>query len=442
MKKILFIIIFSLTTSLLSGCNLSKNEERKLNNEEWLEDIKTLDTNLKKEHPNIFRYTSEKEWNKNIENLKSDIDKLSDRSIILRISQIITSIGDAHTGIFPLDLLTPIGEEQIKPESIVEFPIKCEYFDDGVRVIECDSKYEKILGSKLISINNVAVNKILNDIATLIPQDYKNNQCALFYAKEMMNFYEFLKYFKVIDNNKSKYTFETNSKEKITLELTAKENKHINYLALDKKVMKTNKVPEGENEAYWYKNFKEDKILYFRLNQFTSNYAIFETKEEESKYPDIDEVQERLLNEINKGEYSKFIIDLRKNGGGLVNIRDSIVDMIKFRTDLIDEEIYILTGKYSNSASTTFAWELQKKLGANIVGETTGGNVNLFTTGGQIIELPTSKLKVYVSAYESVNEKGYIGGVNPDFEVKQNYNDYINGIDTVYEYIKDLNIHK
>lgn len=124
--------------------------------------------------------------------------------------------------------------------------------------------------------------------------------------------------------------------------------------------MKTNKVPEGENEAYWYKNFKEDKILYFRLNQFTSNYAIFETKEEESKYPDIDEVQERLLNEINKGEYSKFIIDLRKNGGGLVNIRDSIVDMIKFRTDLIGEEIYILTGKYSNSSSTTFAWELQK----------------------------------------------------------------------------------
>ena len=116
--------------------------------------------------------------------------------------------------------------------------------------------------------------------------------------------------------------------------------------------------------------------------------------------------------------------------------------MIKFRTDLIGEEIYILTGKYSNSSSTTFAWELQKKLGANIVGETTGGNVNLFTTGGQIIELPNSKLKVYVSAYESVNEKGYIGGVNPDFEVKQNYNDYINGIDTVYEYIKDLNIHK
>ncbi|CEP79763.1 hypothetical protein QJR30_04540 [Paraclostridium sordellii] len=83
MKKILFIIIFSLMTSLLSGCNLLKNEERKLNNEEWLEDIKTLDTNLKKEHQNIFRYTSEKEWNKNIENLKSDIDKLSDRSIIL-----------------------------------------------------------------------------------------------------------------------------------------------------------------------------------------------------------------------------------------------------------------------------------------------------------------------------------------------------------------------
>lgn len=442
MKKILCIFIFALTIFLLSGCNLLPTEKRVLSNEDWIEDIQSLDTNLRKEHPNIFKYIEEEEWNKSIESLKSDVDKISDTSIILRISQIVTSIGDSHTGIDPLDLIKPLDEEQIKPESIAEFPIKCEYFDDGVRVIECDSKYKDILGAKLVSINNVDINKILSDIATLIPHDYKNEQCALVYSKEFMNVYNILKSFEVVDNNKATYTFENDKKETITLKLKAVENKKINYIAVNKKDMKTNKVPKGENEVYWYKNFEEDDILYFRFNRFATNYRIFKDQKPEKEPPDFREVQEKLIREINRHNYSKFVIDLRENRGGDVNIRNSIVAMIKFQTDLKGEDIYILTGKESVSASATLAWELQSKLGATVVGETTGGNVNIFTSVAQSIELPNSKLKIYHPFKESIYEKGYIGGVNPDFEVKQSYEDYINGIDTSYEYIKNLKLDK
>lgn len=33
------------------------------------------------------------------------------------------------------------------------------------------------------------------------------------------------------------------------------------------------------------------------------------------------------------------------------------------------------------------------------------------------------------------NEEGYSGGAKPDIEIKQNYADYIDGVDTCYEYI-------
>lgn len=73
----------------------------------------------------------------------------SDISIKLRILQIIASIGDGHTGEIPTGALSSIGENNISNhisiEDIVEFPIKCEYFDDGLRVIQCDSKYKEIL---------------------------------------------------------------------------------------------------------------------------------------------------------------------------------------------------------------------------------------------------------------------------------------------------------
>ena len=442
MKKILCVIVFSLIIFLLSVCSSLLSEKRVLNNEKWIEDIKYLDANLRKEHPNIFKYVEEDEWNQSIESLIVDIPKLSDSSIILRTSQIIASLGDGHTFINPLDLITPFGQEHIKPESVVEFPIKCEYFDDGVRVVECDSKYKDILGYKLISINNIDINKILSDIATLISHDYKNEQCSLVYAKKFMNIYDILKFFEVVDSYRATFNFENDKKEIISLELKAIENKKINYISKNKKNMKTNEVPSGENEVYWYKNFEDDEILYFRLNKFTTNFHIFKDKKPDKEPPDFREVQERLISEINKHNYSKFIIDLRENRGGDVNILNAVVDMIKFQTDLKGEDIYILTGKESASASVTLAWKLQSTLGATVVGETTGGNVNLFTTCNQSLELPNSNLNIYYPFKESIYKKGYIGGVNPDFEVRQNYSDYLNGVDTCYEFIKNLNLSK
>lgn len=324
----------------------------------------------------------------------------------------------------------------------MEFPIKGDYFNDGFRIVECGSNYQKILGSKLIAINDIDINTILNDVSTLILGDYKNNQGPLAYAKFFINSYDVLKFFNVVDSTNAEFTFENDKGEEIILNLKAVENKKINYISQNKQEMKTNIIEGVENPHYWYKNFKEDDILYFRLNKFGTNYNIFKDNVLYELLPDFREVQERLIDEINKQDYSKFIIDLRKNGGGDVNILNAMISMFKFQTDLKGEDIYIITGKQSASASVILAWELQSKLGATVVGETTGGNVNLFTTSNQSIELPNSKLNIYHSFKESIYDKDHIGGVVPDFEVIQTYEDYINGIDTSYEYIKNLELGK
>ena len=119
-----------------------------------------------------------------------------------------------------------------------------------------------------------------------------------------------------------------------------------------------------------------------------------------------------------------------------------MISMFKIRTDLNGEDIYVITGKQSASASVTLAWELQSKLGANVVGETTGNNVNMVTTVNEKIELSNSNLKIIHPFKESIYNKEYFGGVVPDFEVIQTYEDYINGIDTCYEYIKNLELDK
>lgn len=440
MKRIVYTVIFLITITLVSGCNLPLEEKQILSKEQWVEDIQTLDKGLREGHPDIFKYTSEEEWNQNIESLKADVDKLSDSDIILRISQIVKTIGDAHTFVHPIDFLKPIGEEKLNTESILVFPIKGDYFNDGFRIVECGSNYQKILGTRLIAINDIDINTILNDLSTLITSDYKNNQCSLAYAKFFINSYDVLKFFNIVDNTNAEFTFENDEGEEIILNLKAVENHKINYISTSKKEMKTNIIEGIKNPYYWYENFEEDNILYFRYNSFGTNYSIFKDNKLGEMLPDFREVQERLIDEINKHDYSKFIIDLRENGGGDVKIRNAMMEMFKIRTDLKGEDIYVITGKQSASASVSLAWELQSKLGANVVGETTGGNVNLFSTHNQSVVLPNSGLNIYHSFKESIYDKDHTGGVVPDFKVIQTYEDYINGVDTCYEYVKDLNI--
>ncbi|MGL5750554.1 MAG: S41 family peptidase, partial [Paraclostridium sp.] len=260
--------------------------------------------------------------------------------------------------------------------------------------------------------------------------------------KFFINSYDVLSFFNVVDNTNANFTFKNDKGEEINLNLKAVENKKINYISSNRKEMKTNIIEGIENPYYWYKNFNEDNILYFRYNAFLNNYYLYKDTVLYDILPDFREVQESLIAEINKKNYSKFIIDLRENGGGDNNILNAMISMFKFQTDLKGEEIYVIIGKETFSASVVLAWELESKIGATVVGETTGGNVNLFTTVSQKIELPNSNLKITHPFKESTYDKNHTGGAVPDYEVIQTYEDYINGIDTCYEFIKNIDKDK
>lgn len=262
--KQLILVIILMATIFSSGCGLNSNEERILSDAQWVEDIDCLDNNLRDYHSDLFRFISEDEWEENIEKLKTDVKDLSDVHIKLRIAQIISSVGDSHTDMLHSELLSPLpspilrGANQTEIEGVIEFPIKCEYFDDGLRVVSCDSTYKEILGYKLISINDTSVESVINEISTIIGHDYGNEQKGLECAKEYLNVYEILEFFNIVDNNKAEYVFENDSNEKIHLSLKAIKNENIDYISVNRKDTKTSLMPEGKSEYYWYKGFEEE----------------------------------------------------------------------------------------------------------------------------------------------------------------------------------------
>lgn len=435
MKK-LIVIIFIFSTILTLGCGNTISGEKILSNKKWEEDINNMDENLRKKHPDLFRCISEKTWNENIQKLNSDLKNLSDIEISMRISQIISSIGDAHTSIDFLEILTPIGKEKFSYDEIVEFPIKFDYFSNELRAIASDSQYKSILGYKLISINNVCTDEIIKKVSTLI--SYDNQQFAKELARSQMQIYEYLKFLQIVDGTKAEYLFENDNKEKIKINVNAIKNKEVNYVNLDKTQSKISTKVEGKYDFYWTKQMKEDNVLYFKYNKCLTNQGPNIDKHGSANYPDYYDFHNDLLEEINNNNYEKLVIDLRQNRGGAFKLVDLLIHDLKYKINLNSEDIVVITGKETLSAGAILAWRLQNELGATIIGEETGGNVNMFGTEGEFITLPNSKIKVkHPYSFRELKE-GYNGGVKPDVEIKQTYKNYINGIDDCYEYVVNV----
>ncbi|MGX4600069.1 S41 family peptidase [Faecalimicrobium sp. JNUCC 81] len=433
MKKII-IIIFIFSAIILSGCSTSIGREKTLENKKWIGDIDYMDENIRLRHPDLFRYITEETWNKNLRKLKSEVKRLSDISISLRIAQIISSINDGHTSTDILNLLTPIGKEKITIGEIFEFPIRFEYFDDGLRAIKCDSQYKDVLGYKLLSINGIPTDEVIKKVSTIM--SYDNDQFAKERAKEYMPTYEYLKFLEIVDSDEAQYVFENDKKEEIIVK--AIKNEDVNYINLNNKKSKISEKIKEQNDFYWFKEFKEDNLLYFKYNKIFTNQGPNIDKENASNYPNYYDFHYKLIDKINNNKFEKLVIDLRDNLGGKLSLVDFLIHELKYKINLKGEDIFVVTGKKTGSAAVILAFKLQSELGATVVGEETGGNVNMFGTEGEFITLPNSKLIIKHPSSSRNYKEGHVGGIKPDIEINQNYENYLDGIDDCYDYIKNL----
>lgn len=151
-------------------------------------------------------------------------------------------------------------------------------------------------------------------------------------------------------------------------------------------------------------------------------------------YPDFDKFSEGLLKAIDNNNIDKFIVDLRNNTGGDSSLMTSLVKKLS-SIDILKDKIYVMIGRQTFSSGVFAAVDFMNQTNAVFYGEPTGGNVNGYGNIKSLI-LPNSKLEIaYSSKYFNLSDK-YKEGFIPDVEVDQSYDDYIKGIDDVYESIK------
>ncbi|MEG1009920.1 MAG: hypothetical protein RSF67_08965, partial [Clostridia bacterium] len=431
------VLILALFTT---ACVSTNKDSRILTDEEWLEDITYLEKSILKDHPSPFEYVSETKWNEKVTKLKEDLTNLSDTEVIFRIHEIVSSMNDVHTYIKGTSSISP---ETKKVEKLVEsshFPIKFIWVGDELVVSSLPKEHEKLLESKVISINNYKIEEVLKKLFTIVKHD--NNQTARNSSLVYISSYDALEYLGVVDGKHAvKYVLQNESGvHTISLEPKIMENSKDEMVFIqDENLPENLKKPDNASDFYWVKPIEEDNAIYFKFNicdgkEFSTHQSL-----DNNEFPSFFEVVDEIIELSSSGNYDKFIIDLRSNGGGSAALVSYLLAKIEGETDIKEKyTTYVVTGNQTISAAAFSVVDIVNHLNATVVGEETGGNVNIFAYSSVTDEtiLPNSGITLMISQVETEKIPGYKGGYKPDVEIKQSYKNYINRVDDCYEFIK------
>lgn len=381
----------------------------------WLEDINYLSSELPQKHKNLFFQKSKVDFFKEIADLKADIDSLNDYEVKLQIAKIVASIRDAHTSVpLPINLL---------------LPLELYWFSDGIYVISSPLEYSDILHRKIIKVNEIAIEEVINVLSSII--SFENEA----YLKSQLP-----KYFPAIellydlglvnDIDSLELTYEDENKNIRTLEIKSlplRESKE--KLSLIKNdLLHSSNLPiykRNSDKYYWFLYIDTSNIVYFKYNacrDMLPTDAVTFCKE--------------LMQFIEENVVEKLIIDLRNNFGGNSLLLDDFIEYIK-HCDKLNKKgnLFVIVGRETFSSALLNAFSLKENTSAIFLGEPTGGKPNCY---GEVerFSLKNSGLTVcYSTKYYRIIEDDTLASFLPDVDIELSIQNYVNNTDPYFEYI-------
>lgn len=384
---------------------ISRNGDRI---DKWEKDIDYIADKLPKKHKNMFFKLNEEEFKNGINELKGQLNQMNDAEIKVSLSQIVASIGDAHTSI------------NFSAEKM--FPLEFYWFNDGIYIINTSEDYKDFKYKKLKKINNKDINEIIERISSVV--SHENEAILKSQVPIRIALPELLKGLKIIDNiDNATFTFEGNSENSINVKALDGEEVFENIFGKSREGENIPLYMQNKDKYYWFKYLEDEKVVYFNYSQCMEM--------EDKPFKDF---SVELMNVLNAKGVEKLIIDIRNNGGGNSMILKNLISEIG-KSELNKKgKLFVIIGRRTFSSAVLNAIELNNNTDAIFVGEPTGGKPNHY---GEVksFELPNNKITVSYSSKYFKNYDKDIDTFVPDKTIELTIEDYINNVDPVLEYI-------
>gem|GEM_PF-282970 len=376
----------------------------------WALDVDYLKKTLPKNHINLFFKTSEEAFNQACDELIERANSLSPAEVFLGIKEILALVDDPHTEIY--------GYNNYRKEY---YPVYFQKIGRDYYLFATTPEYEELLGAKLISIAGKDKDEILRKLERIIPA--QNEIGVAYNAQEFLNSPLALAWCQVIDGENEQFVVEKDGvRVEITPERLSESKFRQNIVQLE---WTPSLAEQRTDEHFFYEYFEADGILYFQYNQCQDNT--------QPGQPKFFKIQSDLINLLNNKAVKKFIVDMRYNSGGNSIYGTMLAKAIQ--TVNPNTDIYVIIGNKTFSSAIINTMDFKNYCNATIVGEPTTSGANHYGELGSFI-LPNLKLPVYYSTKYFKNSENDSNWLKPDIFVYRNFDDYISGIDTVFEAIK------
>lgn len=430
----IFIIMIG---AILGGCNRNDSEHESTavepavlnkHEKEWRLDLLHLKEELPVLEAGFDSFIAKEEWNKKIDSLILEIQNtvMTDEAIALRVTSVIAGLQNAHTNF--------ISGYSFQYNF---FPFVPWISEDGTYYLSVTSaEYEEYIGSEIVSFNGIAVDEVTERLRDIIPSE-NTLQIEAKYAKQTY-IKNYLDYLGITDDNPTSVTFKLKDGtiETITVEAVTLET-GIEWVSIMDDWTPTPisaSMPTGAYNDFWYTLDAKNRIFYFQYNACLD--ASTEANPKLAYFSDFaDEMF--VFMKAHQEEFDKIVIDVRNNGGGNSGLFYNNI-IRKYGDFLKTKEIAALIGSATFSAGLDVVNDLYRLGDVTTYGSETGGIIGGYTCM-ETLELKNTGSIVYYATktpgYDYLLKRQVDDGrgIIPDVKVYTSYEEYLVGIDAVYE---------
>lgn len=362
-------------------------------------------------HPGFYFFHTKKELEQKIENqlVKDKYDQYDLCYVMNSLIKFMLSKYDSHTKV-----LFSKGRY---------LPIELKIVDNEVYIINVSLKFSKFKAWKVLEINEVIVNRLLEEIEKICC--YSTDEYLRTRQVSILEDIDILRTLPSIDSATFKFDFlvaDGEQREVISFDINNLDDE-----------LEDNFLPEN----YSYEIVNDCVVIHYNSCR------------------DKDKMDE-LIKKIGKINDDKYIIDLRYNGGGDSSIIRPLVEFLK------GKKVVALINEYVFSSGRMALVEL-KKIGAYVIGTNISTSLNAFGNnpseykidGTELIVKRSSNYFLYDSDYncESFSKNNFFEYfkdkkellepvfIEPDLEVKETVNDIVTRRDrqmmAAFQYLED-----
>ena len=310
-------------------------------------------------HPRADHVINGVDWNAAKQRFLENADTAEEPEYLVSLIELLSFFKDGHTTV-------PIGAALSQGKFPYRLPVRLRAFDDGLFVTDAKEEALPLLGGRVVSINGMAMNEIMEKFTDVWPAD---NVAWVQHDAGLLGLPALLAGLEVIDEETSPVLMQVQLEGGTMAEAMLTPDPQA---GTDREALPRTRSPQevwaGEASETNYVRIIEDRsAIYLSLNEVQG-----------SSEQSFDDLTALVATQMQNPAADRIIIDLRRNGGGDNTLAEPLRRVIAASRFNHPGGIVVLIAPQTFSAAANVAARFERDTFAIFVGGPTGAGPNHF----------------------------------------------------------------